>query len=326
MSGPDAARSPQILVKRIQRLLRLDRGSRDQSEISTAILPLLRSLGSVALIGGAIRDVARAGRRGFSSDLDFVIYGSDRSDFVVEMKRRDAIRNKFGGYALRGFRWKVDVWHLEDTWAKTAGLVDVKAPVDLLRCTFFDWDSIIYEIDANRLLLPEDYLERLQSNVMDIRLEDNPNQSGSLVRALRRAAGWRVQFGPRLTAFSKNYLRKIPWADLVSLDARAFYHPMLQHLDKTSILERLDAPTQSPAGEVTLPVPEWDPQLKLRLGNETTSLSARMETNLSPAPYAMPLGFDGITQASRGLDHPLRDTSSRAPAELPAAADGTSHG
>ena len=266
MPPPDPAKSSQILLKRTQRLLRLDRGHGDQSELTTAIIPLLRSLGSVALIGGAIRDVARAGRRGFSSDLDFVIYGGDRSDFVAQMKHRDGIRNRFGGYALRGFRWKVDVWHLEDTWAKTAGLVEVKAPSDLLRCTFFDWDSVIYEIDAKRLVLPEDYLERLQSNVMDIRLEENPNPSGSLVRALRRAARWQVKFGPKLTSFCKIWLRKMPWADLVSLDARAFHDPILKHLDKTSILERLDAPICSPAGEVTLPVPEWAPQLRLPLG------------------------------------------------------------
>jgi hypothetical protein len=284
MPLPDPARSSQILQKRIQRLLRLDRGDSDRSELTTTILPFLRSLGSIALIGGAIRDVARAGRRGFSSDLDFVVYGSDRNHFVAQMKRRDGIRNRFGGYALRSFRWKVDVWHLEDTWAKTAGLVDVNAPADLLQCTFFDWDSVIYEIDAKRLVLPGDYLERLQHNVMDIRLEKNPNPNGSLVRALRRAARWQVKFGPRLTAFSKSWLRKVPWADLVSLDAQAFhYDPVLKHLDEAKILERLDAPMRSPVGEVTLPVPEWAPQLKLPLGVEATSVSPRMETNGLPS-------------------------------------------
>ena len=279
MPVPDPAKTREVLLKRIQRLLRIDRGPGDHSELTLKIVPFLSSLGSVALIGGAIRDVARAGKQGFSSDLDFVVYDGDRDNFAAQMDRHHGIKNKFGGYGLHGFRWKVDVWHLEDTWAKTAGLVEVRAPIDLLRCTFFDWDSAIYEIGNRKLVLPEDYLERLRSNVMDIRLEENPNPRGSLVRALRRAARWKVRFGPKLTAFSRKYLREIPWEDLTSLDARAFFDPVLKYLDRSKLLEQLDTPTNSSVGEVTLPVPEWASQMNLPLGDEPTSLSPQMETN-----------------------------------------------
>ena len=277
MLVPDPAKTRDVLLKRIRRLLRIDRGPEDRSELTLKIIPFLSSLGSVALIGGAIRDVARAGRQGFSSDLDFVVYDCNRDKFAAQMDCHRGIKNKFGGYGLRGFRWKVDVWHLEDTWAKTEGLVDVRAPIDLLRCTFFDWDSAVYEIHTRKLVLPEDYLERLRSKVMDIRLEENPNPRGSLVRALRRAARWQVRFGPRLTAFSRKYLREIPWEDLASLDARAFSDPVLKYLDKNRILQQLNSPTDSSAGEVTLPVPEWASQMKLPLGNEPTSLNPLVE-------------------------------------------------
>jgi hypothetical protein len=166
-----------VLVKRIKRLLRLDQ-KHDQSELTLGILPFLGELGSVALIGGAIRDVARAGRQGSSSDLDFVVYGADKTNFATKMKVHGGIKNKFGGYGLPHFRWKVDVWHIDDTWAKTAGLVPVAAPADLLNCTFFDWDSVIYEIHTGKLLAHPDHLDRLHSNVMDIRLEENPNPKG----------------------------------------------------------------------------------------------------------------------------------------------------
>src|SRR5262245_18348162 len=96
MSTPDPARTRQILIKRIRRLLRLDQPSYDQSELSYRVLPFLNSLGSPALLGGAIRDVARAGRRGFSSDLDFVIYDTPKDEFAIAMQRVNGIRNKFG--------------------------------------------------------------------------------------------------------------------------------------------------------------------------------------------------------------------------------------
>lgn len=265
MPAPETARTPDILRKRIRRLLRLDHGSEDRSELSTRILPFLRSLGSVTLMGGAIRDLARAGRQGFASDLDFVVYGSDRSEFAGQMERHRGVRNKFGGYSVPGFGWKVDVWHLDDTWAKTAGHINVTTPAHLLECTFFDWDSAVYVVDTGQLLLPTDYIDILRLGVMDIRLEKNPNPRGSLVRALRRAASWRVKFGPRLTGFSKRALRDIPWIDLVELDARAFHVPVLKYLDKVKLLEQLDTPIHS-SDNVTLPVPAWTPQLQLALG------------------------------------------------------------
>jgi hypothetical protein len=240
-------------------------------------MPFLNSLGSTVLIGGAIRDVARAGKRAVYSDLDFVAYDGDRDHFVAQMERHHGIRNKFGGYGLRCFQLKVDVWHIEDTWAKTAGLVDVKAPADLLNCTFFDWDSVIYDIRGRKLVFSDDYLERLQRNVMDIRLEENPNPRGSIVRALRRAAQWRVKFGPRLSAFSRKCLHELSWEELVSLDARAFSDPILKYLNRDRILSQLESPFYTLSGEVTLPVPDWACQIKLPLGDDPTTMSPRME-------------------------------------------------
>ncbi len=258
----DPARTPDILRKRVRRLLRLDHRSEDQNEISARILPFLRSLGAVTLMGGAIRDLARAGRKGFASDLDFVVYGSDRSDFATQMERNRGLRNKFGGYSVPGFGWKVDVWHLEDTWAKTAGHVNVTTPAHLLECTFFDWDSAVYDVSTGRVIVPRDYFDILGARILDIRLAENPNPRGSLVRALRRAALWGVKFGPRLTEFSKRAIRDMPWKDLCELDSRAFHTSVLKHLDRVRLLERLETPLDSSSG-VTLPVSAWVPQLHL---------------------------------------------------------------
>ena len=188
------------------------------------------------------------------------------------MEAHRGVRNRFGGYALNRFNVKIDVWHIEDTWARTAGFAAVTKPSDLLHCTFFDWDSVVYELGTGKLILPPDYFERLSLNLMDIRLEVNPNPIGSLVRALRRAALWHVKFGPKLTMFCRRFLHETDWADLVSLDRRAFSRPILQHLERDHLLDRLDRYCSTPLGAATLPVPE--PQLSLPLlSNEATSIS-----------------------------------------------------
>lgn len=265
MRRAEPAATRDILHKRVLRLLRMDRGIDDPSEVRQQILPFIQSLGSAVLIGGAIRDVARAGRDAFSSDLDFVVYGCDRGEFVAAMEAKQGIRNRFGGYALDCFSLKIDVWHLEDTWAHTAGHVSVSGPADLLNCTFFDWDSVLFDINGMKLVLSHDYLDRLRSKIMDIRLENNPNTIGSLVRALRRAAMWNVYFGPRLTDFCKRNLTRFQWSEVVDLDQRAFAKPLLTPLDRERLLRNLDSPYVIESTVVTLPVPARS-QLRLPIG------------------------------------------------------------
>jgi hypothetical protein len=261
MQTTDRVETAEALTKRIRRLLRLDRQV-DQSELSSAVLPGLRSLGSVALIGGAIRDVALGGKRCFASDLDFVVYDTDKHEFARRMQEWGSVRNKFGGYAVTRFNCKVDLWHIEDTWAKTAGHVDVVRPHDLLRCTFFDWDSAIYELGTGKLTMAPGYLARLRLNVMDVCLEANPNHTGALVRALRRAAQWNASFGARLSMFAARMVHETAWSELVSLDARAFQRPVLKYLDRDDLVRRLRDGDES---GVTTPVPGWAPQMRLPL-------------------------------------------------------------
>ena len=76
-----------------------------------------------------------------------------------------------------------------------------------------------------------EYLLRLKAGVMEVCLEENPNPGGSLVRALRRAALWKIRFGPQLSMFSRHYLCALDWHDLVERDRAAFDSAVLAHLD-----------------------------------------------------------------------------------------------
>ena len=269
------AASKEVLRKRVRRLLRLDRGKDDQCELQIRILPLLRSLGEVALIGGAIRDLARCGRGGFASDLDFVVHGSPRTKFRDALAGLNATPNRFGGYALRFHQWKVDVWHLEDTWARTAGLRRVEQLSDLLRCTFFDWDSVVFDLRSGQLTCDDAYLVRLEAGVMDLCLEENPNPAGSLVRALRRAALWKVRFGTGLSRFSKHHLENLDWPALIDRDKAAFGNAVLAHLSRSLLLQRLECIDVHGGRASSFPIPDWEWQLKLPFIQEC-------ETDLSP--------------------------------------------
>jgi hypothetical protein len=234
----DLASEGPVLRKRLKRLLGQD-GRKAAAEISGIILPQLQEVGKLALIGGAVRDVARSGVSRFRSDLDFVLYDGDATSFQNLMKRLAAVENRFGGFSIRYERWKVDIWALERTWARTAGLRNVSRIHDLLDCTFFDWDAIVFDLHTKSIIAKPDYFESLNAFVMDVNLEENPNPTGSLVRALRRGALWQVRFGPKLTSFVRRQLDQENWAALVRLDEKAFTLPVLRHYDPSRIRARL---------------------------------------------------------------------------------------
>jgi hypothetical protein len=273
----EIAATKNVLRQRVRRLLQLDWDKNECSELQCRILPFLNSLGDAALIGGAIRDLARAGRKGFSSDLDFVIYGSSHARFLDAIAGLNVKPNRFGGYAIQFVKWKVDVWHIEDTWARTAGLCQVEQLSDLLKCTFFDWDSIIYDLRTGQLTFDPGYLHRLRAGVMNVRLEKNPNPKGTLVRALRRAALWQVRFGRQLSAFTRYHLDVFEWDELVKTDKAAFGEAVLAYLDRTKLMQQLQLTDIAEDEETTFPVPHWEREPRLPFGHADRS-------DLSPCP------------------------------------------
>lgn len=236
--------TPAMLVRQVRALL-------DTDDLPTAVLPFLANLGHPALVGGAVRDLARESVNP-SSDLDFVMLSGDHHRFLAAMHDARALPNRFGGFRLFTFHREVDVWHISDTWARTRGLRSVEDPRDLLETTFFDWDSILFDVPNLHLVMHDDYLDRLKSNVLDVRLLANPNPTGTLVRAIRRAALWKVQFGPGLSDFSRRQLDAENWDDLVRLDASAFKVPVLCSLNEHALRNAL---LSSDAQGLTTPVP-----------------------------------------------------------------------
>lgn len=248
-----------ILIKRVVRLLRREApslwGSSDHSNAHQLRLPLnakinhstigapikaIKDVGDLALVGGAVRDVARRGLKAFSSDLDFVLYNGNLPAFYKLVERLGGRRNRFGGYRLHSCGRYFDIWALEDTWARTAGIRTVNELTDIIYCTFFDWDAIIYDVTGGRLIAKSDYFKALSRGVMELNLPENPNPSGSLVRALRRGKLWQVAFGPKLSAFSLRHLNSENWSKLVSIDKQAFNFSVLDKIDVNDLRKALE--------------------------------------------------------------------------------------
>lgn len=197
------------------------------------------NIGQVHIVGGMLRDLYLAGNRGFNSDVDFVIGSCSASEFSQFMIRRGGIPNRFGGFRLKLDRWSVEMWRLEDTWAHQQGYCSVSSIEDVANATFFDWDAIFYDVARRRLIVEDDYFTRIRNRILELRLADNPNVMGNVVRALRYVARWNALLGPRLARLILRELSSRYWEDLVSYEAASFKSRYLPNFDGSELIQQL---------------------------------------------------------------------------------------
>ena len=241
----------------------------ERRNLSDEVLPFFGKLGDAVIIGGMPRDIAMRGFRGFRSDVDLVLRPNDYPRYVDAVIALGAVRNRFGGYGLRLAGWNVDVWALEDTWARQANHRRVDRFEDLLECTFFDSDAVLYAVSTRKVIARPGYLERLNKGVLGINLEANPNQKGSAVRAIRRAINWNFRLSARLATYVDGVIGVHGWRDLVRLDADAFDRPLLWDLDESEIRERLANHVRLDGEWVTKPLAGPPTQLTMESKLET---------------------------------------------------------
>lgn len=196
------------------------------------------TLGRTAVIGGMVRDFARQGRGGFSSDVDLVI---DASPEAVDSfaRERQAEQNRFGGYSLTSGSWKIDFWALRTTWASRHGYASVDRLEDVTKCTFFDCDAIIYDLDARRVFCRDDYLDQMRCKFIEINLLPNPSINGNLIRAIRRMLLWDFEAGPRLSAFITEHLDEERFEQIALVDRELYPGALIASSATANNLKRL---------------------------------------------------------------------------------------
>jgi len=193
------------------------------------------SIGRAGILGGLVRELARIGRVGFRSDVDLVI-DAPASDVAEVARFLGAEPNRFGGFCFRHPLWKVDFWALETTWAIKQGLVAVSELDDVTQCTFFDCDSIFFDLNSNRVSASTHYLARLRSKILEINLLPNPSPEGNLVRAVRRLLYWDFLPGPKLKAFIIEHLDRKQLARLIETEHKLYNRSAAEYFGTVELL------------------------------------------------------------------------------------------
>lgn len=199
------------LQKRIDRFFDSHKYRREEVRM---LIEELNKLGRVAVFGGMLRDLAFAGNNFFSSDVDLVVDFSDTGQLTKVISNYKFKVNSFGGCRVFLKKWTVDIWELKNTWAFKNGHVEPANFQKLISTTFFNWDAIVYMYKERNIFCKENYLRDMNEKLLDINLEENPNNLGATVRAIRFIYYYEARVSPRLSRFIYENLEKYGIKDI----------------------------------------------------------------------------------------------------------------
>jgi predicted nucleotidyltransferase len=178
--------------------------SSEERKQARALINALAGQSHAWIFGGMIRDIGLFGRGGFKSDIDLVIELS-REDLINTLKALNIDRysmNKLGGVRFHYKGLDFDIWSINDTWAFKNRVVKFEDTHSLLNTTLMSWDSVLYDVKNKQLISPDNYLHDLHHRRLELVLQKNPNEVGSVIKILRTIYNKHVQIiGPQLSDF-----------------------------------------------------------------------------------------------------------------------------
>jgi hypothetical protein len=177
-----------------------------RDEDNRRLLYTLEPHGNIAIFGGAVRDFLLHGLTASPRDLDIVVSTDLPLEIVIhEFPFR---RNRFGGHKLNLQHRTVDIWLLENTWAFTTGLVQHIGPDTLPNTVFLNFDAVVYDW-AKQELYADLFLKALETNTLDIVLEENPFPVVNIARAFVFKKRYGLSFSPRLVRYVHNWVQSV---------------------------------------------------------------------------------------------------------------------
>ncbi|MGZ4968595.1 MAG: hypothetical protein ACXV8O_02605 [Methylobacter sp.] len=174
------------------------------------IQQLSKSLPETVVFGGMIRDFSLTSGRNFNSDIDLVSM-ADRESILSAIRCYNPVHNKFGGFRFAVGRQLFDIWSYQDTWAFRERLVTPTSIEDLCSTTFFNMDAAYQPLKSKKIICSPKYIESLESQTLDINLEENPAPEKIAARAIYMSINKDLKVSPRLQAYILKNAKNSLW-------------------------------------------------------------------------------------------------------------------
>jgi len=175
------------------------------------------------LCGGAVRDImlSTTQNRLVPRDLDIVLAYTNLEDVTAAFSEGDKRWNCYGGVSIEIKNWSLDIWPLNKTWAFEKKHVEVNGFSDFPKTTFLDIEAVAVELfvkkGRKREIYSKGFFEAILKRTIEINLEDNPNPTTSIVRALSAAKKLKFAIGRKLANYILHYSSHIDLQELANL-------------------------------------------------------------------------------------------------------------
>lgn len=217
---------------------------KDECQAASTLIEALSGHAHLYIFGGMIRDIGLSGRKNVFSDIDLVFSGS-RTELATALKGmgiNNFVENKFGGYRLKHFQVEYDIWSLEDTWAFREEVISLQNINSLLHTTLMSWDAVIYDIKQKKIITHPNYLQDLINRRLDLVLEKNPNEKGSVVKIIRTIYGKDViTLGDKLCEFLQYHLTRYTYEELINYELAHFNSNIINRIRIEKLINVLAA-------------------------------------------------------------------------------------
>lgn len=163
-------------------------------------------------------------------DLDLVVSNCNSSVLAL-LEKYPHRKNSFGGYKLRVGNLDVDIWELEKTWALSNNKINgfLFHDISLLKTTFFNFSSAIYNYNNRELVLSEDFKNFLRTREIDFVLEDNPAPELCLINTIYYTQRFDLNVSKNLKRYFVNHFFDFAEEDFINIQEKHFGRTKYQY-------------------------------------------------------------------------------------------------
>jgi hypothetical protein len=173
-----------------------------------SFLEELSSFSNVFIFSGVIRNYFIK-YNGEIRDFDIVI--SSNYELVENfISKFNYNKNSFGGYKLQIGLLKIDLWHIEKTWAFTKQVVipELFENYNLPNTAFFNFSSIIFDFKNHDFIFNSNFKRFLETKEMDLVLEKNPLPQLCIINTIYYTQKFRLPVSEKLKKYCLSHFNK----------------------------------------------------------------------------------------------------------------------
>ena len=182
----------------------------------------LSSFSEVLIFSGVLRNYF-INYNGPLRDFDIVI---DGDEFSIErfLTNVEHTRNSFGGYKIVVDSLKIDIWHIERTWAYTNKKVELQLfkEYNLPNTAFFNFSSVVFDFNNMRFIYSSSFESFLETKEIDLVLEENPMPQLCIVNTIYYMSKFHLNISKRLKKYIIEHFNQYTEEDYCNVQIKHF--------------------------------------------------------------------------------------------------------